>query len=140
MEKLIENGHLEKADKTTENCFISPAVVTIKIDKSVKIALDSRKLNEACDKRKAAMPNMEELISKISAEITKNNGEIWMSKMDLDYAYGQGKLSRKSSKTQCDLIKWGRFHDGTLPIQERVLLAFGYPNRIPRTYGQSARI
>ena len=57
---LIEKGHLEKADKTTENCFISPAVITIKKDKSVKLALDSRKLNEAYVKRKAAMPNMEE--------------------------------------------------------------------------------
>ena len=73
-EKLIAKGHLEKADKTTENCFISPAVITIKKDKSVTIALDSRKLNEACIKRKAAMPNMEGLISKISAKITKGEG------------------------------------------------------------------
>ena len=65
LEKLIEKGHLEKADKTTVNCFISPAVIIIKKDKSVKIPLDSRTLNEACVKRKAAMPNMEELISKI---------------------------------------------------------------------------
>ena len=67
LEKLIEKRHLEKADKTTENCFISPAVIAIKKDKSVKIALDSKKQNEACVKRKAAMPNMEELISKVSA-------------------------------------------------------------------------
>ena len=43
LEKLINKG--EKADKTTENCFTSPAVITIKKDKSVKIALDSRKPN-----------------------------------------------------------------------------------------------
>ena len=60
LEKLIDKGHLEKADRTTENCFVSPAVITIKKDKSVKIALDSRKLNDACIKRKTAMPNMEE--------------------------------------------------------------------------------
>ena len=30
LEKLISKGYLEKADKTTENCFISPAVITIK--------------------------------------------------------------------------------------------------------------
>ena len=96
--KLIEKGHLEKADKTTENCFVSPAVITIKKDKSVKIALDSRKLNESCIKRKATMPNIKELISKISAKITKNNGEIWMSKIDLDYAYGQAKLSPEASR------------------------------------------
>ena len=96
--KLIEKGHLEKADKTTENCFVSPAVITIKKDKSVKIALDLRKLNESCIKRKATMPNMEELTNKISAKITKNNGEIWMSKIDLDYAYGQAKLSPEASR------------------------------------------
>ena len=49
-------------------------------------------------KRKAAMPNLEELISKISAEITKSNGELWMSKIDLDYAYGQAKLSREATR------------------------------------------
>ena len=98
LEKLIEKGHLEKADKTTENSFVSPAVITIKKDKSVKIALDSRKLNESCIKRKATMPNMEELISQISAKITQNNGEIWMSKIDLDYAYGQAKLSAEASR------------------------------------------
>ena len=38
------------------------------------------------------MPNMEELISKISAEITKSDGDIWMSKIDLDYAYGYGSI------------------------------------------------
>ena len=52
LEKLIDKGNLEKADKTTENCFVSPAVITIKKDKSVKIALDSRKLNEPCIKEK----------------------------------------------------------------------------------------
>ena len=44
------------------------------------------------------MPNMEELISKILAKITESDGEIWMSKINLDYAYGQAKLSKKASK------------------------------------------
>ena len=98
LKKLIETGHLEKANNTTENCFVSPAVITIKKDKSVKIALDLRKLNEVCVKRKATMPNMEELISKISAEITRIDGEIWMSKIDLDYAYGQAKLPAEAAR------------------------------------------
>ena len=76
LEKLIGKGHLAKADKTSDNCFASPAVVTIKNEKSIKIALDSRKLNEACIKRKATMPNLVELISKILAEITKYDEEI----------------------------------------------------------------
>ena len=98
LEKLIKTGHLEKPDKTTENCFISPAVITVKKDKLVKIALDSRKLNKACVKRKAAMPNMDEFIRKTSAEITKSNDEMWMSKIDLNYAYGQAKLSEEAAR------------------------------------------
>ena len=41
---------------------------------------------------------MEELISKISAKITKSKGETPMSKNDLDYAYGQAKLSIEASR------------------------------------------
>ena len=48
LEKLIEHLHLEKSDQTTENCFVSPAVINIKKDKLVKKALDSRKL---CEKK-----------------------------------------------------------------------------------------
>ena len=90
--------HSEKTDQTTENCFVSPAVITIKKDKSVKIDLESRKLNESCVKRKATIPNMEELISELFAEITKSDEEIWMSKIDLDYAYGRAKLSKDASR------------------------------------------
>ena len=62
LERLIENGYLQKATEVTEDCFVSPAVITVKKDKSIKIALDSRNLNEVTIKRKAQMPNMEELI------------------------------------------------------------------------------
>ena len=44
------------------------------------------------------MPNMEELISKTSAKITETDGELWMSKIDIDNAYGQANLSGKASK------------------------------------------
>ena len=43
--KLIKQGHIEKANNIDENCFVSPAVITVKKDKSVKMALDSRKRN-----------------------------------------------------------------------------------------------
>ena len=44
------------------------------------------------------MPSMEERISIKSTEITKSDGEIWMSKIDLDYAYGQSKLSKEAAR------------------------------------------
>ena len=66
IKRLMKKRYLERAREITEDCFVSPAVITMKKDKSIKIALDSRKLNEATIKRKAKMPNMEELISRIS--------------------------------------------------------------------------
>ena len=90
-------GHIEKANNIDENCFVSTVVITVKKDKTVKSALDLRKLNEITIKRKAQMPNMEELISKISRKITHGPAEeIWITKFDLDYAYGQLLLSRKA--------------------------------------------
>ena len=62
----MKNGHIEKATVIDENCFVSPAVITVKKDKTVQIALDSRKLNEITMKMEAQMPNMEKLIPIIS--------------------------------------------------------------------------
>ena len=45
---------------------MSPVTITVKKDKSAKIALVSRKLSESTIKKKAQMPNMEELISRVS--------------------------------------------------------------------------
>ena len=87
LEKLIKSGHLEKVKDVDEDCFVSPVVITVKNDKSVKIALDSRKLNDSCIKMR--MPNMEELLNQISVEITRDRTlQLFMSKIDLDYAYG----------------------------------------------------
>ena len=44
------------------------------------------------------MPIMKELISKVSAKNMMSDGDIWMSKIDLDYAYGQAKLSKEAAK------------------------------------------
>ena len=65
----------------------------------MKIALDTSKLNERCVKNRPHMPNMEELQNQIFAELSKNNHDpIWISVMDLNYAYGQMKLAPETSK------------------------------------------
>ena len=93
LKRLIKHGYLERATEITEDCFVSPSVITVKKDKSIKIALDSRKLNEVTMKRKTKMPNMEELISRISRKTSEGKeGEILAPKLDFDYAYGQIKL------------------------------------------------
>ena len=82
----------------------------MKKDKSVKIALDSRKLNEITVKRKAQMPNMEELISRISRKIADGApDQIWISKFDLDYAYGQMQLSKHAMDLCIFAITGGNF-------------------------------
>ena len=101
LEKLIESGHLEKIKDVDEDCFVSPVVITVKSDKSVKIALDSRKLNDICIKIRPYMPNMEELLNQISVEITRDRTmQLFKSKIDLDYAYGQKKISEETIR-QC---------------------------------------
>ena len=90
LEKLIKSGHLKKVNNVDEDCFVSPVVITVKSDKSVKIALDSRKLNDSCIKMRPHMPNMEELLNQISVEITRDRtAQLFFSKIDLDYVYGQ---------------------------------------------------
>ena len=85
-------------------------MITVKKDKSVKIALDSQKLNEITIKRKAQMPNMEELISRISRKIADGPaGELWASKLDLDYAYGQLILSREAQNLCIFAVTGGDF-------------------------------
>ena len=113
IEKLIKQGHNEKANNIDENCFVSPAVITVKKDKSVRIALDSRKLNEIIVERKAQMPNMEELISRRSRKKAVGPAdELWISKFDLDYAYGQLILSRAARNLCIFAVPGGTFLKG----------------------------
>ena len=100
--RLIKPGHLEKVKHVDEDCFVSPVVITVKNDKSVKIALDSRKLNDSCIKIRPHMPNIEELLNQVSVvEISRDRTkELMISKIVLDYAYAQMKLSKETSR-QC---------------------------------------
>ena len=110
IEKLMKSGHLEKVNYVDEDCFVSPVVITVKSDKSVKIALDSRILNDSCIKVRPHMPNMEELLNQISVEITKDRTkELSISKIDLDYAYGQMMLSEETSRQGVLAITGGIF-------------------------------
>ena len=71
----------------------------MKENKSVKVALDVGKLKYSCIKSRSHMPNMEALLNQISTEITRPSKEpLWISKTDLDYSYGQLKLSDETSK------------------------------------------
>ena len=52
LDRLIKSGHLERLETIEEDCFVSPVVITVKKDKTLKkIALDAKKLNESCVKK-----------------------------------------------------------------------------------------
>ena len=40
LKRLIKNGYLERATGITKVCFVSPAVITVNKDKSIKSAMD----------------------------------------------------------------------------------------------------
>ena len=73
LDRFIKSGHLERLETIEEDCFVSPVVNTVKKDKTVKIALDARKLNDSCMKKRPHMPNMDELLNQISAELQKTS-------------------------------------------------------------------
>ena len=102
LDRISKSGHLETLEPTEKDCFVSLVVkkdktkidkkITVKKDKTVKIALDALKLNENCFKKRPHMPNMDELVNQISSELSKNElDSIWISVIDLDYAHRQMK-------------------------------------------------
>ena len=93
-------GELEKLiNDVDEDCFLSRVVKTVKSEKSVKTALYSRKPNDSCIKMRPHMSNIEESLKQISIEITRyRTVQIIISERDLDYAYGQMKLSEEMSR------------------------------------------
>ena len=79
-------------------------------NKSVRTALDLRKLNEITVKRKAQMPNIEKLVSKLSRKVSDGPAdEIWISKFVLDYAYGQLHLSKRAMDLRIFAVTGGNF-------------------------------
>ena len=56
------------------------------------------------------MPNMEELLNQISVEISRDRTvQLFISKIDLDYAYGQMKLSEETSRQCVFVLTGGKF-------------------------------
>ena len=52
LEKLMEEKQITRLEKCSDEYFSSPVVITVKEDKSVKIALDSKELNDAIHNNK----------------------------------------------------------------------------------------
>ena len=76
VEKLIKEGHLTKIEQLEEDTFVSPAVIAVKSDGSVKTAMDAIQINKQIIKKKSKMPNLQELLDRISIKISKNTDEV----------------------------------------------------------------
>ena len=81
--------------------FIQPIVITVKRDKTVKIALDARQLNNAIQKDKYQMPNLDNLMEQVAEIINSTNeGDIRFTSLDMQYAYGQTELHTGTANFQ----------------------------------------
>ena len=72
LNKLMDQNHIIKLDKCSHRKFISPVVITVKKNQTVKLAIDSKKLNKFIHKNKYQMPNIELLLDNIS-QLVKSN-------------------------------------------------------------------
>ena len=64
-------GNITKLEKWDEDCFMSPIVITRKKDGSIKLALDSKFLNDPIFKNKYHMPNIHELKDSVTLQISE---------------------------------------------------------------------
>ena len=91
---MLAEKHIVKLSSCPDKYFISPIVVTVKKDQTIKLALDSKRLNKAIDKNKYQMPNIDTLIESISQQISAPapQNTTYFSTIDLKYAYSQLNL------------------------------------------------
>ncbi len=99
LQRLIKEGRISKLEQVGENVFVSPALVAVKGDGSVKIAMDTVRLNKQIVKKTSQMPNLIELLDQVSIKITTDQEqELWNSLIDLEYAFGQIDLDEETAR------------------------------------------
>ena len=113
IEKLLLEGHIQRLDKCTSDCFIAPIVITVKKDDSIKLDLDAKPISRQLYKNKYQMPNVEELLDGVSQIVTAQAaGTLFLTVLDLKYAYSQLKLTPQTAR-QCNFNIVGGKATGT---------------------------
>ena len=83
---------------------------------------------------------MEENSNQISTETTRVQDEyLWISKIDLEYAYGQLKLF-KETKAHCSFAITGGTLKGYYGFRKRIIRFIRYPEFIPRKNRQNIEV
>ena len=101
LENPIEDKQIMRLEKCSDEYFISPVLITVKKDKSIKKALDSKKLNDAIHENKCQKQSIDNLIDSVAtylSERSTQNGKFYFSKIDLKYACSQIPLDPKLQK------------------------------------------
>ena len=143
LKKLQDNGNIIKLDKCSDKNFISPIVITVKRDKTIKLAIDSKIINKANHKNKYQMQNIDRLMDNIAQSISEssNKGEkkvekgekkrklIVFSTIDLRYTYSQLPLVEATEK-QCNFNIAGGQATGTY----RFITDFYGPTDMPAQF------
>ena len=96
---LIDQGHIFRLEKCSDQQFLSPIVITVKKLQSIKLAMNSKQITKSIHKNKYKMPNIDVLLDNIaqSAQERKHKREQhFFSTMDLRYAYSQLPLDETS--------------------------------------------
>ena len=111
IKRMVMMGKIMKVDTIKEDVFIHPTVITVKKDRSVKIAIDTRKMNEAMIADTKYLPNVEKSIDQIMEKL-EGKKEKWFTKLELKEAYTQIPLEEKLAK-QCNIQILGGEATGT---------------------------
>ena len=100
LKKLLDEKHIIKLNSCSDKNFISPIVITVKRDKTVKLALDSKILIKYIHKNKYQMPNIDNLIDTIQQNLdtTASQETTYISTLDLKYAYSQLNLDPETPR------------------------------------------
>ena len=100
LKKLLAEKHIIKLNSCSDKNFISLIVITVKRDKTVKLALNSKLLNKSNHKMKYQMPNSDNLIDTIRQNLNTNASHetAYVSNLDLKYAYSQLNLDPETAK------------------------------------------
>ena len=128
--RLKDKGNIKKLENC--DCFISPIVITCKKDKSIKLALGSKFINEQIYKKKYQMPNIHELVDSVTAQIASDSsGEVWFTNLDLNNAYSQLALDKFTSN-QCNFSIVGGNITGTYQLLTGFYGLCDMPNKFQR--------
>ena len=115
IQHLVDTNQIIKLENCSDQVFISPVVITVKHDQSIKLALDSKLLNDAIDKNKYQMQSIDNLRDSVAKYISDNKneqGNFLFSKIDLKYAYSQIPLHPEIRK-HCNFNILGGKSTGT---------------------------